>query len=384
MKSPLVSRLLLLFVLTTSAFAQTGGRGARNNNNTTINSPTMGIPDQGLGKAMFLSGKVVVDDGTLLTEPASIQTICKGQRHTETHTDSHGNFSFQFTTRLSSTSAGMTNADASDDMMNGRAQRDFRECELQASLSGFTSEVVQLSSRLNTFESTDIGRVVLHRMNPAEGLTISATSALAPPRAQKAFEKGREQERKAKWEEARKSFEKAVQIYPQYAEAWFELGRAQVQSNDLDGGRHSFEQALIADPKYVSPYRALSELATRDKQWQEVVDLTGKLLALNTVGFPDVWFRNALGNYYLQNFPAAEKSARQGLKLDQQHQVPKMEYLLGLILVQRHQYQEATQHLQQYLQVAAKSGDADEVQARLAEIARLSTADSAPPAVEKK
>jgi hypothetical protein len=86
----------------------------------------------------------------------------------------------------------------------------------------------------------------------------------------------------------------------------------------------------------------------------------------------------------LQNFPAAEKSARQGLKLDQEHQIPKMEYLLGLILVQQHQYQEATQHLQQYLQVAAKSADTDEVQARLAEIARLSTADGASAAAEKK
>jgi tetratricopeptide (TPR) repeat protein len=331
---------------------------------------------------MFLSGKVVLDDGSLLTDSAAIQTICKGQKHTETHTDSHGNFSFQFTTRLSSTS-GMTDSDASDDMMNSRAQRDFRECELQASLSGFTSEVVQLGSRLNTFESTDIGRVVLHRMNGAEGATISATSALAPSGAQKAFEKGRERERKQKWEDARKSFEKAVRIYPQYAEAWFELGRVQMQTSDPDGGRHSFEQALKADPKYVNPYRALAELAVLDKRWPEVVDLTGKILALNTVGFPDVWFRNALGNYYLQNFEAAEKSARQGLRLDREHQVPKMEYLLALVLIQKHQYQEATQHLQQYLPLATKSEDIDEAQARLAEIARLSTSASVPAAPEK-
>jgi tetratricopeptide (TPR) repeat protein len=332
---------------------------------------------------MFLSGKVVLDDGTLLTESAAIQTICKGQRHTETHTDSHGNFSFQFATRLSSSTAGMADSDASDDAMS-RGQRDFRECELQASLSGFTSEIVQLGSRLNTFESTDIGRVVLHRMNPAEGATISATSASAPPGAQKAFEKGRERERKEKWEEARKSFEKAVQIYPKYAEAWFELGRVQVQTNDLDGGRRSFEQALTADPKYVNPYRALAELALREKQWQQVVDLTGKLLALNTVGFPDVWFRNAVANYNLQNFEAAEKSARQGLRLDKDHQVPKMEYLLGLILIQRHQYQEATEHLQQYLHTATQPADVDDAQAHLAEIARLSTAESVPPASEKK
>jgi tetratricopeptide (TPR) repeat protein len=379
MKRPLVCCLLLLFALTLSAFGQS--RGSRNNG-VTINSPTMGIPDQGSGRAMFLSGKVVVDDGTVLTEPASIQTICKGQRHTETHTDSHGNFSFQFATRLSSSNTGMIDSEASDDMIN-RGRRDFRECELQASLSGFTSEVVQLSSRLNTFESTDVGRVVLHRMNPAEGATISATSALAPAGAQKAFEKGRERERKEKWEEARKSFEKAVQIYPRYAEAWFELGRVQMQTNDLDGARHSFVQALTVDPKYVSPYRSLAELANRDKRWQEVVDLTGKLLALNAVNFTDVWFRNALGNYNLHNFEAAEKSARQGLRVDQQHQIPKMEYLLGLILIQRQQYQEATQHLQHYLQTATNPTDVSDAQARLAEIAQLSTTATAPTTTEK-
>lgn len=383
MKSPLVSCLFLVFALAFSASAQTGGRGSRNNSNTG-NSSTIGMPDQNLGRAMFLSGKVVLDDGTLLTESAAIQTICKGQRHTETHTDSHGNFSFQFTSRVSSANGGISDSDASDDNTNSRTQRDFRECELQASLSGFTSDVVQLSSRLTTFESTDIGRVVLHRVNQVEGLTISATSALAPSAAQKAFEKGRERGRKEKWDEARQSFEKAVQIYSQYAEAWFELGRVQIQTNDLDGGRHSFAQALAADPKYVSPYRALAELAMREKRWQEVVDITGKLLAMNTVGFPDAWFRNALGNYYLQNFEAAEKSARQGLRLDQEHQIPKMEYLLGLILIQRHQYQEATQHLQQYLHVATKSADVDEAQARLAEIARLSTTETVPAVTEKK
>jgi tetratricopeptide (TPR) repeat protein len=141
---------------------------------------------------------------------------------------------------------------------------------------------------------------------------------------------------------------------------------------------------LTADPKYLSPYRALAELAVREKRWQEVVDLTGKVLALNAVGFPDVWFRNAVGNYNLQNFEAAEKSARQGLTLDKEHQIPKMEYLLSLVLIQRQQYQEATQHLHHYLQTVTKSADVDEAQARLAEIARLSTTASAPGATEKK
>ncbi len=382
MKSPLVCSALILLSLSVFASAQT--RGSRNSTGSRANTANMGTGDQGLGRSMFITGKVVLDDGGVLTDAATIQTICKGQRHTETHTDAHGNFSFQFTTRVLSSSSGMTDSDASDDMVNNRAQRDFRECELQASLSGFTSDVIQLSSRLTNFESTDIGRVVLHRMIQSEGYTISATSAQAPPAAQKAFEKGRERERKGNWEEALKSFEKAVALYPQYAEAWFELGRLQVQSNDLKGARHSFEQAVAADPKYINPYRSFAELAMREQQWQQVVDLTGKVLALNTVGLPDVCFLNAVGNYNLKNFEAAEKSARQGVKLDQAHQIQKMQYLLGLILIQRRKYQEATEYLQQYLQVATQPADVDEVHARLAEIARLSTNESVPAGADKK
>jgi len=85
---------------------------------------------------------------------------------------------------------------------------------------------------MSTFESTDVGRLVLHRLGQVEGLTISATSAMAPKDAQKAFEKGRDKAAKQKWDEARPFFEKAVQIYPKYAVAWFELGSIQMRKGE--------------------------------------------------------------------------------------------------------------------------------------------------------
>ena len=123
--------------------------------------------------------------------------------------------------------------------------------------------------------------------------------------------------------------------------AWFDLGRVQLRNNEPAPARHSFEQAIAADPKYVNPYRGIAELETRQKQWPELVKVTGQVLALNPVNFPDAWLLNALGNYYLHNFPEAEKSARQGMKVDDQHQVPKLEYLLGMILAQKREYPEA-------------------------------------------
>lgn len=358
----------LNLTLALCSWGQQGG----GNNRTAMDVPDIPSPEQSLGR-IFLTGKVVIADGSLLPEPAEIHTICNGQKHTETYTDGQGNFSFEFTDKISALNGGLVDVDTSADTKRSKNERrDLHECELQATLSGFSSEIVQLSSRISGHGSSDLGRIVLHRPSPVDGLTISATSALAPPAAKKALEKGAEEEKKQKFEEAQKYFEKAVTIYPQYAEAWFELGRVQSWRNDSLAAAQSFNKSLAADPNYVNPYRALAELATQQKNWQQLADITQKLLTRYPDFFPDAYFRNALANYNLQNFEAAEQSARKGLKLDTAHQIPKLDYLLGLILIQRQNYPEAETHMQQYLQLASKPADVDDAHRKLAEIARLS------------
>ena len=350
--------------------------------------PPMNLPDSTMGRRAFITGRVVLDDGTPLTESAIIQTICQGHRRTVAHTDSHGGFSFEFGDRMGDAAAGISAADVDSSYGlpgAGRGnQREWRSCELQAELPGFTSQAFDLSSRMSTFESADIGRLVMRRMGQIEGFTISATSALAPKDAQKAFEKGREKENKQKWDEAQPWFEKAVQIYPKYAVAWFELGHIQLRKKENAKARNSFDQSIAADPKYVNPYQGLADLNTQEEQWPAVVNVTEQLLVLNPVSFPDAWFRNALGNYYLHNLAAAEKSARQGMKVDENHRLPKIEYLLGVILMQKHEYKEATAHIQNYLRVATQPSEIEEAQKRLAEITRVSASVSDPASSDKK
>ncbi len=387
MKSQLFCCSLLTLMLTLfppPAAAQ--GRGGKSPGRSK-NFPTTAF-DLPVGN-IFFSGKVVTDDATPLTERATIQTICKGQKHAEAYTDSHGSFSFQFVGQTSATvSNGAGIGDADTSLTNPTSfrgtQRDWRDCQLQAALPGFTSDVLDLSTKISALDNNDLGRIVLHRMTHVEGLTISATTAAAPNAARKAFEKGRDHQEKARWDEAQQLFEKAVQIYPRYAVAWFELGRVQVQKNDVAAAGHSFDQALAADPSYASPYRGLAELAFRAKQWQHVVDLTSKLLALNPVNFPDAWFFNAVGNYFLNDIPAAEHSAKQGIRVDEGHTIPKLEYVLGMILMEKHDYQGAAAHMQLYLRVAKTAVDVDEAQKQLAQITRLSTTASVAPAGDGK
>jgi len=390
MKSAQRVSLFVLLLLTASALGQrnTGGGGTRAGGDSTTGmyQPSRGITSGNPTTATFISGKVSLDDGTELAEPAAVQTICRGQRHTMTYTDRHGSFSFQFGDPNPSGNADLS--DASSSMMTANASvqqsRSWQDCEVQAVLAGFTSETVELTSRMSTLESTDVGRIALHRLEHVEGTSISVTSILAPNAAKKALEKGREDEKKGKWDQAQQSFEKAVQIYPKYAAAWNELGQAQMHQNDTASAKHSFEQSVAADPKYVNPYEGLARLAFGASQWPEVVETTSKLLALNPVNFPDAYFFNGVANLHLKNLDAAEKSARQGLRVDDGHQIPKMDYLLGMILLQKGDYPGATEHMTQYLHLAKQPSDVAEANKELAEIARLSAKPNSAAVTDKK
>jgi len=357
----------LLVVATTASLAQRRpGRGLP------TAPPPPGVNPNSSG-SIFLTGKVVIEDGSELAEPVAIQSVCRGHKHTEGYTDSHGGFSFEIGRTINSNSAGLSDADTDWNSISSRA-RDLQECDLQAALAGFTSDSIPLASKISMGQSNDVGHIVLHRLEKVDGLTISATSAAAPKAARKAYEKGRAEEAKQKWDQAEESFQKAVAIYPRYAVAWCELGRVQQEKNDGAGARTSYNQSIAADPQYVNPYRGLAQISAVERKWAELVAVTTKLLALNPVTFPDAWFFNALGHYNQHSFEPAEKSARQGIRIDVDHHIPKLELLLGDILAHRQQYSAAADHLRLFLQLQPSAPESDLVRRQLTEILQLAAA----------
>jgi tetratricopeptide (TPR) repeat protein len=252
------------------------------------------------------------------------------------------------------------------------AARDMRECDLQATLPGFTSQQVMLAGKVSDFGTADIGTVVLHRMGHVEGFTISATSALAPAKAKKLYEQGREQQKKNKLDSAQEKFSKAVAIYPKYAVAWFELGTVQLEKNDVGSAKNSFLQAIAADRTYISPYEKLAQIAINERQWKDLADNTDELLRLNPISFPRYWLYNSIANYNLKSFDKAEKSAEAGMNIDAKHELPKLEYMLGMALVQKHDYANALAHIRNYIRLAPEASDVTIAQKQAVELERLS------------
>ena len=395
MKSRFVVVLFAGWAIGIPAFAQPGHAGgggspmgtpstSGGNRNTTPGTfpSSNSIPDFNR-TGLYLSGKVSMEDGTPPPDLVVIQLVCSASPHALGYTDAKGRFSLNVRDRnndavLDDASEQGSFGSTANDIGAPTAGRmrgpgGLNGCELRADLAGFRSDNVNLFDRKPT-DNPDVGTIFLHRRANVEGLTVSATTALAPANARKAFQKGRDEESKRKWADAQRQFQKAVDEYPKFAAAWFELGRTQEALNDSDGARKSYAQSLAADSKFVSPYDRLAEMAAKEQKWQEVVDDTTRLLRLNPVDFPRAWYSNAFANFQLHNMEAAEKSARDGLTADSAHRIPQLSYLLGMILAQKQDYAGAVENIRAYILLAPKAPEMEKVKQQLAEIEKQTQA----------
>jgi tetratricopeptide (TPR) repeat protein len=162
-----------------------------------------------------------------------------------------------------------------------------------------------------------------------------------------------------------------VEAYPRYALAWLELGRSQLKQNDFANAQHSFHQATEQDPHFVEAYVQIASVAVENKQWKELADATDHIVQLAPDSGPNFFFLNSAANFNLGNVDQAESSATHGLRLDPTHKLPQLEYLYGMILARRGEYNSAVEHLQAYLRLSPHAGDSQDVQSKLAELQKL-------------
>jgi len=322
--------------------------------------PPGSAPSGGNGAAstsIFLSGRIAMENGASLPSSVAIERVCSISARTVAWTDPKGRFSFRWGSSTSGpldasdsgnrNSAGMLGISPGVAVSGGNGgsvgtggggpgsgpMSAVMNCELRASLAGYRSDVINLTSRHET-DSPDLGLIVLHRLSAGEGATVTSTSLAAPRSAKSAYEKGIAALHAGHREQGLKELQRAVKIYPRYADALVELGVA----------------------------------AGHDKNWAGTTHYLDRALKLEPVSFPQAWYIDAMAHYYLEDYDAAERSAREAVRLDQQRKNPRAGYVLGMVLAQKRDYPAAAAELRNYLQFAPNAPDVGQVKAQLDEI----------------
>ncbi len=332
-------------------------------------------------RAIFISGKVMLEDGTPPPDGVVIERVCGGLPRPEGYTDSKGRFSIEVGRNQGmlsdasygneidpfSSSGGGGRVPGGSTMDRAQMERALMGCDITAKLPGYRSQAVSLAGR-RSMDNPDIGTIIMRRIANVEGLATSMTTLTAPKDARKAYGKGRDLMKKNKLADAQKEFDKAIELHPNFASAWYELGRVHLAGNKNEEARAAFQKSLEADPKYVYPYLPLSQLAVNGQKWEEAAELSGRLIRLNPIDFPHAFLINGVANLNLKKYKEAEKSAQEAVKLDTQHRMPKAHHLLGAVLAENGELAPAAGQLRDYLKFAPQASDAEGVRKLIGQI----------------
>jgi tetratricopeptide (TPR) repeat protein len=358
---------LMVFVFSSSPANMAFGFQSKGGTQQTTSSPS--TPAQ--FRPLYLSGKVLLDDGSPPPEPATVELRCQSFRQPEQKTNKDGAFNFAVggdrsrelpdsQRTMPGQAVGASGSDRSFVSLTG--------CELEASLPGYMSSKIYLGRR-SVFESPDVGTIVLHKLSTGgEGTLISASTAAAPADAKKAYDQAEKElaQQKPNQGKAIKDLQKAVQAYPQFAAAWNLLGQTRLASNDADGAREAFTKAMEADPKFVPPCLSLALIDLKQQKPQDAVQLTSRVLKM-APGLPEALYYNAMANMYTGDQDAAEKSAKALIDGGAAPKYPRTYFIMGNILAQKGDVAQAAEQFRHYLEAEPASSAAAAVRKQLAE-----------------
>jgi tetratricopeptide (TPR) repeat protein len=375
-----ITRYLLTatFLCGSAALGQTGdASGPANGTGPVIRGlpPPTPLPNGGDSSAgTYLSGRVAIEDGSVTPGGVAIVMSCSNFARTVASTDSKGRFTFQFGgTARSASDASDSGHQSSSPLLgvsSGDAATGLRtivSCDLRANLPGYRSDEVSLTDR-RALDHTDLGIIVLHRVFEVGGVAVSSTSLNAPKKARNAYESGLKAMRAGRMDGAAKEFELAIAAYPAYANAWLELGRVKQRLGLAPTARQAWKKAIELDPKLIGAYVELGLDAGLSHDWNVATRYLDQGLRLDPVNYPEAWFGDAVAHYYLGEYDAAEKSAREAVRLDPQGRNPRAGYVLGVTLAKKGDREGAAAELRRYLKAAPQAPDAQTVKAQLAAI----------------
>ena len=183
----------------------------------------------------------------------------------------------------------------------------------------------------------------------ATATTVSVAQLQVPEKADKEYRKGKEKLKEQKYTDAIKCFRKAVEAYPAFCEARSDLGLAYRLAGDPVSAEKEYRDCLRQDESYLFCRLNLADLYAATGRQDEAVQLLEATILLHPKeGEPHV----ALGKLHIEagRLDQAESECRKACELNDG--TPDAYMLLAKIYLQRQQFPQLVQALEDYLREA--------------------------------
>lgn len=152
--------------------------------------------------------------------------------------------------------------------------------------------------------------------------------------------------------EARKSFQAALNLNPDYVSAIFAMARSYKEEENWDAARAGFERLMQMDPRDSKPYFHLADIALEQKDLPKALSLLQKVVEME----PDQAIsRNRLGGVFLEmnQLDQADQEFQEALTLNPR--IPNAHFNRALVFENRQQWQPAIEEYRTELDLFPES-----------------------------
>ncbi len=307
---------------------------------------------------IYLHGKVTMEDGSPPPKMVVIERWCSDQMAPDNvaYADKNG----QFTWKME------FDVDAE------------RRCNIRAVLKPYKSSEYTIPD-MNAFSDPTLPPLVLSQGGGNSVMDVFSPDARVPSNVQGDWSRAQTAARTGKWADAERALKAATTAAPKFARGWNALALALERENKPSDAWKDYKLAIEADPKMLSAYAALARLSIEVKDWENAEQVTGELIKRDTEKqYPEARLMQAMARYQLKDLDGSVASAAEAIRLDTKHKLPVIEYVMGLSLAAKGDYDSARQHLNRYLELMPRSANTEGLKAYIEGLGKTDLAKAAP------
>jgi tetratricopeptide (TPR) repeat protein len=197
-------------------------------------------------------------------------------------------------------------------------------------------------------------------------VSVAEATQQVPKEAKKAYEQGLKLKNDKKLDKALESFDRALQLFPEYFQAFTGRGEIRIAQNQSAAAIEDFARALKLNEEYAPALRGAGYCKLEQQQFADAVQYLERAIAVDP-NIAETHLFLGIANLSLNQREAAERALHQALKLDPERSVTAHIYLADLYNRQQ-RFREAADELQIYLKARPDAPNAAKLKATEAEL----------------
>jgi VWFA-related protein len=317
--------------------------------------------------SVVFHGKVTLEDGSPPGHMILVQRYCEGGQQPFSEGAASGKTGEYFVRLMVNqfgTVQGSTGAIDTYSMLS---------CYLEAADSHYVSSRIDLSDP-NVLRNPRLPTIIL---TPKSRSTVPISADVNIPRAAaRSWNLAIKQLTARNWAAAESPLRAVVQAAPKFATGWSALGTMYGNLGKAEDSRKALERAIELDPKPLPPYLALARAQIDVKDWKAAAATSQSLIARDTKHtYVEAYFLSGIALYQMHDFDGALARIDDAIRFDKLHELPRTQYVLGLIFEAKSDYAAAGEHLRAYVEQHPKAKDLAQVNDRIANLGKAPLAD---------